>query len=82
LAIESGSAVNYHAVCAEDLSANYPAIASGKLAQVPTRTWAASGSASGIGRHSAALRVDGCRFYLVLSTTGPLTTLAALRVRA
>ncbi len=82
VAIESGSGVNYNAVCSEDLSANYTAIASGELSQVPKRAWAATGKLGGLGRHSAAVQVDGCKFYLVLSTAGPLTTLAALRVRA
>jgi len=82
VSIESGSGVNYHAVCSEDLSANYAAIASGALSQVPRRAWASTGQVAGLGRHSAAMRVDGCKFYLVLSTAGPSTTLAALRVRA
>jgi hypothetical protein len=81
VAIESGSGVNYNAVCSEDLSANYTAIASGELSQVPTRAWVATGKVGGLGRHRAAVRVEGCKFYLVLSTDGPSTTLAALRVR-
>jgi hypothetical protein len=81
VAIESGSGVSYKALCSEDMISSYAAIASGELSLVPGRAWVASGEITGPGPHTAPLRVESCKFYLVVATTGRHGTLAALRVR-
>ena len=79
--VESGTGLSYKAVCSERMGESYSAIASGELSRVPASAWVASGRVDGIGPHTAVLGVESCKFYLVIASTGPSGTLAALRVR-
>ena len=79
--IEQGNGLTYRTVCQGDMPADYEAIASGRLDRLPLHVLAAHGTLSGAGEHSAILRVEGCQFFVVLSTLGESTTIAALRVR-
>jgi hypothetical protein len=79
--IEQGSGLTYRTVCQGDMPADYEAIASGHLDRLPRQASTADGTVSGMGEHSATFRVDGCRFFVVVSTLGDSTTVAALRVR-
>jgi hypothetical protein len=79
--IEQGDGLAYRTVCQGDMPADFDAIASGHLDRLPVRALAAHGTFSGVGEHSAVLRVDGCKFFVVVSTLGDSTTVAALRVR-
>jgi hypothetical protein len=81
VSVESGPGVAYRAVCAEDMRANLDAIVSGRVEEIPSRTVVASGTITGTGAHTAALRVERCKFYLVVSALRNTTTVAALRVR-
>jgi hypothetical protein len=80
--IEQGSGLAYRTVCQCDMPGDYDAIATGHLDRLPPPTSAASGALRGVGEHSAMFRVDDCRFFVVVSTLGDSTTVAALRVRA
>jgi hypothetical protein len=79
--IEQGNGLAYRTVCQGDMPADYEAIASAHLNRLPPRASTARGTLSGAGEPSATLRVDGCKFFVVLSTLGDATTLAALRIR-
>ena len=79
--VERGAGVGYSTVCTADMAQSYPAIASGKTSDVPGRDPKTSGSLAGAGEHSAALRVDRCSFYLLLTGLRGSETLAAVRVR-
>jgi hypothetical protein len=81
LRVERGSGVAYRGVCAEDMTAYFDAIASARLADIPSPALATTGAIVGAGDHEATLRVDGCRYFLVLSPWQGLDTVAALRVR-
>jgi hypothetical protein len=80
--VERGSGVAYRAVCAQDMASYYGVIASGRLGEIPRRAVHAAGVVSGTGDHETELRVEGCRYYLVLSAWKDHPTVAALRVRA
>jgi hypothetical protein len=81
--VEQGTGVTYRAVCAQDIEENYPALASGRLAEIPSRAFVATGTVNGLGPHTTDFRVSDCRFYLIVSALGSsLSTLASLRVRA
>ncbi|MEI9954344.1 MAG: hypothetical protein WDO74_36580 [Pseudomonadota bacterium] len=79
--IEQGNGLAYRTVCQGDMPADYEAIASGHLDRLAPRTSAAHGTLAGGGEQSAILRVDGCKFFVVVSTLGESTTVAAVRVR-
>jgi hypothetical protein len=79
--IEQGSGLAFRTVCEGDMPADYGAIASGHPDRLPLCASAAQGTLEGAGEHSAILRVDGCKFFVVVSTLGDSTTVAALRVR-
>jgi hypothetical protein len=79
--VERGSGLAYRTVCQNDMPADYEAIASGHLDRLRTRAAAAEGTLRGLGEHSAIFRVDGCKFFVVVSTLSDSTTVAALRVR-
>jgi hypothetical protein len=80
--IERGEGLAYRTVCQGEMPADYEAIASGHLDRLPPRASAAAGTLGGPGQHSAVFRVDDCKFFVVVSTLGASTTVAALRVRA
>lgn len=79
--VEQGKGLAYRTVCQGDMPGDYQAIASGQLNRLPQRASAASGTLTGVGEHSAIFRVDGCGFFVVVSTLGDSTTVAALRIR-
>ncbi|MEI9938613.1 MAG: hypothetical protein WDO69_15455 [Pseudomonadota bacterium] len=79
--VEQGDGLAYRTVCQGDMPADYEAIASGHLDRLAPSALAAHGTLLGVGEHSATLRVDGCKFFVVLATLGDATTVAALRVR-
>jgi hypothetical protein len=79
--IEQGEGLGFRTVCRSEMSADYEAIASGHPERLPTRTSAAQGTIRGAGEHTATLQVDDCPYFVVLSTLGESTTVAALRVR-
>jgi hypothetical protein len=79
--IEEGTGLTYRTVCKADMSAEYAAIASGHLERLSPRVAAENGTLRGVGEHSAILRVDQCKFFVVLATLDDSTTVAALRVR-
>jgi hypothetical protein len=79
--IESGPGVAYRAVCAQNMGANLDAVASGHVETIPSQMLAASGTITGAGAQTAVLRVESCKFYLVVSALSNATTVAALRVR-
>ena len=79
--IEQGNGLTYRTVCQGDMPADYAAIASGHLDRLFSRASTAEGTLRGLGEHSAIFRVDGCRFFVVVSTLSDSTTVAALRVR-
>jgi hypothetical protein len=79
--IEQGNGLAYRTVCQGDMPADYDAIASGHLDRLAQRAPAAEGVLEGVGEHSAMFRVDSCKFFVVVSTLGDSTTVAALRVR-
>ncbi len=76
VSIERGSGLAYRAVCVEDMDGQYPLIARGRASAL-----AVNGSVAGPGLHQTTLRVEGCKYYLVLSALAKDTTVAALRVR-
>lgn len=80
--VEQGTGVAYRAVCDSDMDQSYSAFASGRLNEIPNGVFVANGAVSGSGQHTSDFRVDGCRFYLVVSAlAGSPSTLASLRVR-
>lgn len=80
--VERGSGVRYRTICDTSLRAQYLAIASGDLSRTPEAAWAGGGSMQGLGERTAALHVEGCKFYLVVSTLEAKPTLASIRVRS
>lgn len=82
LIVEQGPGMRYRALCQQALSDNYPAIRAGSFSDLPPSTWLADGTAKGLGERTAPLRVEGCRFYLVVTTSSAAYTLGALRVRS
>lgn len=79
--IEQGSGLAYRTVCESDMPADYETIASGHVDRLPLRTSAAHGALNGLGEHSAIFQVDRCKFFVVVSTLGESTSVAALRIR-
>ena len=79
--IEQGEGLLFRTVCRAEMSADYETIARGHLEPLPARTSAAQGTIRGAGEHSATLQVDGCPYFVVVSTLGESTTVAALRIR-
>jgi hypothetical protein len=80
--IEQGSGLDYRVVCADDMAADFDSIAKGEVAKLPPSKLGIAGSFAGTGEHSATFQVDSCKFFVVVSTLGNATTMAALRVRA
>jgi len=79
--IEQGEGLGFRTVCRSEMPADYETIASGHLERLPARTSTAQGTIRGRGEHSLTLQVDGCAYFVVASTLGESTTVAALRVR-
>lgn len=81
--VEQGQGVVFRAACAQDVADNYSALASGNVADVPSRAFVANGTLSGLGPHTTDFGVSDCKFYLVVSALGGASaTVASLRVRA
>lgn len=80
--VERGPGLTYRAVCRDTLERNFEAIALGALSRVPASAWLGGGTMMGSGERTATLRVTGCKFYLVLATVEPASTLAAVRIRS
>jgi len=68
-------------VCQRAMAGEYAAIARGRIAKISAGAVATSGNVAGAGPHEATLTVEGCSYYLVLSTLDRKLTVAALRVR-
>ena len=80
--VEQGSGITYRALCAKDMDANYAALANGQAAGIAEQALVARGTVDGVGARTNDFRVDGCKFYLVVSSVRGSTTIASLRVRA
>jgi hypothetical protein len=80
--VERGAGITYHAVCVQDMVKDYPSLASGQRATLITSPRLASGSVTGMGKHTADFRVDDCSFYLVIAGVEPSSAIVSLRVRA
>lgn len=80
--VEQGAGVRYRALCAEDMDKDYSALAKGNAAAIAADPALANGSVVGLGKHTTDFRVDGCKFYLVISPLKPANTLVSVRVRA
>jgi hypothetical protein len=80
---ERGPGLEYRALCARDMPANFDRISSGSAQGIERRALVASGTLLGSGRHAAELHVPGCPFYLVVSPAPhtKATTLADVRLR-
>ncbi len=79
--VESGTGLAYRAVCQQAMPEEYPAIAGGRVGAISARALAANANVAGLGPHETSLDVQGCSYYLVLSTLARKPTVAALRVR-
>ncbi|HVY32269.1 MAG TPA: hypothetical protein VHB79_37285 [Polyangiaceae bacterium] len=82
LIVEQGPGVSYRALCQQALRENYPAIRDGAFSSVPQSAWLLSNTVSGLGERTSPLRVEGCKVYLVVSSSSKAYTLASLRVRS
>ena len=82
VAVERGAGVRSRALCAEDMDKDYAALAKGSTASITAEPGLANGTVAGLGKHTTDFRVDGCKFYLVISPLQPADTLVSLRVRA
>ena len=80
--IEQGSGLALRTVCQGDMLADYEAIASGHTERLPARASAVHGTLAAGGERSVTLQVHDCKYFVVVSTLGESTTVAALRVRA
>jgi hypothetical protein len=80
--VERGAGVAYRALCAQDMDADYSALAAGDASAVAGDSRLASGTVAGPGQHTTDFRVDECKFYLVISALERADTLVSLRVRA
>jgi hypothetical protein len=81
--VERGVGITYRVICAQDMDESYPALASGRVTDIPRGDVLANGSVSGLGPHITDFRVPDCRFFLVVSALrGSTSTLVSLRVRA
>jgi hypothetical protein len=79
--VESGPGVVYRAVCKDGMAENLGAVMNGTPERMGPRALVAEGKVLGTGKHESRLNASACPFYVVLSTAGNATTLAALRVR-
>jgi hypothetical protein len=82
LIVERGTGVTYRAICQQALRDNYQAIRDRAFASLPPSTWIASGTMAGLGERTTGLRVEGCKVYLVVTSSSNDYTLASLRVRS
>lgn len=80
--VERGAGVAYRALCAGDMDKDYSALASGDAASITVDPHLANGTVAGFGKHITDFRVDGCKFYLVITALQRADTLVSLRVRA
>lgn len=80
--VERGTGVSYRALCQQALRDNYQAIRDRAFASLPPSTWVAGGTMAGLGERTTGLRVEGCKVYLVVTSSSNAYTLAALRVRS
>jgi hypothetical protein len=80
--VERGAGVAYRVVCADDMAANYAAIARGDVGKLPRSSVVENGTFGGRGEHSTTFTVEQCKFYVVVSALRDSTTVAALRIRA
>lgn len=81
---EQGAGLEYRALCAQDLRANFASIWAGAADRIAPQSLVAHGTVLGDGRHAAALHVSRCPFYIVVSPApnANTTTLVRLRLRA
>jgi hypothetical protein len=79
--VEEGPGVTYRAVCQQPLQDNYQTVRDGAFSRLPDSTWLAADTVAGLGERTANLRVGGCKFYLVVTSSAKAYALAALRVR-
>lgn len=82
LIVEQGPGVSYRALCLPALRGNYQAIRDGAFSRLPQATWLAGDTVTGLGERTSRLRVEGCRAYLVVSSSSNAYTLASLRIRS
>ena len=79
--VESGPGVMYRAVCQDVMAENLGAVMNGTPERMAARALVDHGQVLGAGKHERRLNAGACPFYVVLSTAGNATTVAALRVR-
>jgi hypothetical protein len=79
--VERGPGLTYRAICESTFRDQYEAIRSGALAKVPDAAWIAHGTVEGFGERTEPLRVAGCRYFIVASSSKSEYTLAGILVR-
>jgi len=79
--VEQGPGLTYRAACQQALSDNYQVIRDGNFSRLPPSTWLVDGRATGLGERTARLRVEACRFFLIVTTSSGDYTVGAVRVR-
>lgn len=82
LVVEQGPGVTYRALCQQTLRENYQAIRDGAFSSLPPSTWLVSNTVTGPGERTATLHIQGCKLYLVVTSSSQAYTLASLRVRS
>lgn len=80
--VERGPGLSYRAICTRDMAEHLAEVATGKPERIPARDIVGSGSVTGEGAHSTRLDVEGCPYYLIVSSARARTTIAALRLRS
>lgn len=78
--IERGRGVGYRAICSRDMPGQLAAVRQGYPERIAQDAVIATGSVLGEGYHAAEVARQSCDFHLVVFGSGPVTTLAGLRV--
>jgi hypothetical protein len=82
LIVERGPGVTYRALCQQTLRDNYQAIRDGAFSRLPPSTWLGGDTVAGLGERTTGLNVEGCKLYLVVTSSSKAYAVAALRVRS
>ena len=80
---ETGGGLEYRALCARDMAANFGPVMDGTPDRIRPEALVASGRLLGSGRHGVTLHVANCPFFIVISPApdAKKTTLTDLRLR-
>jgi hypothetical protein len=80
--VERGPGVAYRALCTRDMPSQLARVAAGRPDDIPTPLLLQSGQLLGAGAHSAALRIERCPYYLIVSSAAEGASRVALRLTA